>query len=103
MIISFYLCSNLIIVLFFAPTSNFSDFFSLAFRFISFCFVILFLEDVCTKEMTEARTIDGTCNDLTNTTAGSRFYRFGRNVPLKHVYNKPEDLLKPNPRTLAKK
>ena len=53
--------------------------------------------------MEEARTIDGTCNDLNNTAAGSRLYRFGRNVPLKHVYTNPGDLLKPDPRTLAKK
>lgn len=64
--------------------------------------VSLYNTYVCTKEMKEARAIDGTCNDLNNTTAGSRLYRFGRNVPLKHVYTNPGDLLKPDPRTLAK-
>ena len=49
------------------------------------------------------RTIDGSCNDLNNTAAGSRFYRFGRNVPLQYAYSKPQDLLKPDPRVVARK
>ena len=53
--------------------------------------------------MKGARTIDGTCNDLNNTAAGSRFYRFGRNVPLQYTYVDETRLLQPNPRILARK
>lgn len=63
--------------------------------------ISLYKTYICTDGMKEARTIDGTCNDLNNTAAGSRLYRFGRNVPLKYVYTRPGDLLKPNPRILA--
>lgn len=56
----------------------------------------------CTERMKAARTIDGTCNDLNNSAAGSRFYRFGRNVPLQYTYSDP-NLLYPNPRMLARK
>lgn len=65
--------------------------------------VSLFNTYFCTDKMKAARTIDGTCNDVNNTAAGSRFYRFGRNVPLKYAYNKPERLLEPDPRVLARK
>lgn len=57
----------------------------------------------CTERMKAARTIDGTCNDLNNTAAGSRFYRFGRNVPLKYAHSNPGNLFKPDPRILARK
>lgn len=57
----------------------------------------------CTEGMKAARTIDGTCNDLNNTAAGSRFYRFGRNVPLQFSYSDETRLLQPNPRILARK
>ncbi|KAJ7394162.1 Prostaglandin G/H synthase 1 [Desmophyllum pertusum] len=63
----------------------------------------LFETYFCTERMKAARTIDGMCNDLTNSAAGSRFYRFSRNVPLNYTYSEPERLLKPNPRTLARK
>lgn len=56
----------------------------------------------CTQRMKAARTIDGTCNDLNNTAAGSRFYRFGRNVPLEYTYTNSTRLLSPDPRILAR-
>lgn len=64
--------------------------------------VSLYKTYICTKAMKTARTIDGTCNDLNTTAAGSRFYRFGRNVPLQYAYSKPNQLLKPNPRVIAR-
>lgn len=65
--------------------------------------VSLYNTYICTDRMKTMRTIDGSCNDLNNTAAGSRFYRFGRNVPLQYAYSKPQDLLKPDPRVVARK
>ncbi len=49
-----------------------------------------------------ARTLDGTYNDLADPLMGSIGSRFGRNVPLKHVYpDPPGKLLAPNPRTVS--
>lgn len=50
-----------------------------------------------------ARTLDGTHNDLDDPLMGSLGSRFGRNVPLEHVYPEPPDrLLDPNPRTISR-
>jgi hypothetical protein len=51
----------------------------------------------------EARTLDGTYNDLDQPLMGSLGSRFGRNVPLDRTF--PEDepaLLDPNPRTVSR-
>src|SRR6266516_3687306 len=49
-----------------------------------------------------ARTLDGTYNDLNDPLMGAIGSRFGRNVPLKHVYpDPPGKLLAPNPRTVS--
>ena len=74
------------------------DFFFLS-KFYAFPFLSA---DFCTQKMKAARTIDGTCNDLNNTAAGSRFYRFGRNVPLEYTYTNSTRLLSPDPRILAR-
>jgi hypothetical protein len=51
----------------------------------------------------EARTVDGTFNDLDEPTMGAIGARFGRNVPLASTYPQPEpDLLDPNPRTISR-
>ena len=49
-----------------------------------------------------ARTIDGTYNDLEQPLMGGLGSRFGRNVPLDHVFPDPDDrLLEPNPRRVS--
>ena len=51
-----------------------------------------------------ARTIDGTWNDLETPTMGATGARFGRNVPLEHTF--PEELpalLDPSPREVSRK
>ena len=50
----------------------------------------------------EARTTDGTDNDLTYPRMGSVGCRFGRNVPLEHVFPDTANLLDPNPRVVSR-
>jgi Animal haem peroxidase len=51
----------------------------------------------------EARTVDGTFNDLQTPTMGAIGARFGRNVPLDRTFPEPEPaLLEPNPRTVSR-
>lgn len=50
--------------------------------------------------MRQARTVDGTCNDLEFPVMGSRLYRFGRNVPLNWT-KEDNQMLEPNPRKIA--
>jgi hypothetical protein len=54
-------------------------------------------------EHREARTVDGTFNDLSSPTMGAIGARFGRNVPVARTYQEPlPDLLEPNPRTISR-
>lgn len=85
------------IISFSLPWDQFKTFFLS--KFYAFPFLSA---DFCTQRMKAARTIDGTCNDLNNTAAGSRFYRFGRNVPLEYTYTNSTRLLSPDPRILAR-
>jgi hypothetical protein len=51
-----------------------------------------------------ARTIDGSYNDLSDPAMGSIGSRFGRNVPLENTYPEEESvLLRPNPRLVSRK
>ncbi len=51
----------------------------------------------------EARTVDGTFNDLDSPTMGAIGARFGRNVPIDRTFPQPlPDLLEPNPRTVSR-
>jgi hypothetical protein len=50
----------------------------------------------------EARTTDGTSNDLQYPRMGSVGCRFGRNVPLEHTLPDTANLLVPNPRTVSR-
>jgi hypothetical protein len=50
----------------------------------------------------EARTTDGTSNDLQYPRMGSAGCRFGRNVPLEHTVPDTANLLVPNPRTVSR-
>lgn len=51
-----------------------------------------------------ARTIDGSYNKLTDPLVGATGCRFGRNVPLTHVYREePGELLEPNPRLISRR
>ena len=54
----------------------------------------------CTEKARNFRTLDGTCNDLDDPAMGSRFYRFGRNVPVNETFEDNE-LLNPNPRLIS--
>lgn len=55
-------------------------------------------------EHRNARTIDGSYNKLTDPLVGATGCRFGRNVPLTHVYREePAELLKPNPRLISRR
>lgn len=56
----------------------------------------------CTERMKNARSHDGTCNDLNQPASGSRFYRFGRNVNRTKTFE-DKDLLKPCPRELSRR
>lgn len=50
-----------------------------------------------------ARTVDGSYNDLEHPLMGSVGCRFGRNLPLEHTYPEPESrLLTPNPRVVSR-
>ncbi len=50
----------------------------------------------------EARTIDGSFNDLQFPTMGCAGRRFGRNVPLEHTFPDTANLLNPNPRVVSR-
>ncbi|MEE8586954.1 MAG: peroxidase family protein, partial [Acidobacteriota bacterium] len=51
----------------------------------------------------DARTPDGTFNDLDNPRMGSVATRFGRNFPLEHTIPEPEaDMLSPSPREVSR-
>jgi hypothetical protein len=50
----------------------------------------------------EARTADGSFNDLRCPRMGAAGCRFGRNVPLRHVFPDAPNLLVPNPRTVSR-
>jgi hypothetical protein len=50
----------------------------------------------------EARTTDGTYNDLTVPKMGSVGCRFGRNVPVEHTFPDTPNLLIPNPRLVSR-
>ncbi len=51
-----------------------------------------------------ARTIDGSYNNLADPLVGATGCRFGRNVPLTHVYrDEPAELLEPNPRLISRR
>ncbi len=56
---------------------------------------------VCGPETLDARTADGTCNDLNDPAAGAVDTRFGRNVPLALAYPDPSTLLSPSPREVS--
>lgn len=53
-------------------------------------------------EFLTIRTPDGTYNDLNDPRMGSAGTRFGRNVPLDHVYPSESTLLSPNPRIVSR-
>jgi 2,4-dienoyl-CoA reductase-like NADH-dependent reductase (Old Yellow Enzyme family) len=50
----------------------------------------------------EARTVDGTHNDLAYPKMGAAGCRFGRNVPLQHTFPDTANLLVPNPRVVSR-
>ncbi|MBA3887216.1 MAG: peroxidase [Acidobacteria bacterium] len=50
----------------------------------------------------EGRTTDGSFNDLTCPQMGAVNRRFGRNVPLEHVFPDSANLLVPNPREISR-
>jgi hypothetical protein len=50
----------------------------------------------------ESRTTDGTYNDLSYPTMGAVGRRFGRNVPLEHVFPDTANLLVPSPRVVSR-
>jgi hypothetical protein len=53
-------------------------------------------------DVREARTVDGTYNDLQYPAMGSCGRRFGRNVPLEHVFPDTANLLVPSPRVVSR-
>ncbi len=53
-------------------------------------------------KLREERTVDGTYNDLNFPQMGSCGRRFGRNVPLEHVFPDTANLLNPNPRVVSR-
>ena len=55
-----------------------------------------------TTEQRESRTIDGSFNDLKCPHMGAVGRRFGRNVPLEHVFPDSASLLIPNPRVVSR-
>ena len=54
------------------------------------------------RSLREERTVDGTYNDLNYPAMGSCGRRFGRNVPLEHVFPDTANLLNPNPRVVSR-
>lgn len=57
---------------------------------------------VCDKSTYKYRTLDGTCNDLSDPTMGAAWTRFGRNTDPTIDETKKYDILYPNPRTISK-
>jgi 2,4-dienoyl-CoA reductase-like NADH-dependent reductase (Old Yellow Enzyme family) len=57
---------------------------------------------VSDRAVLEARTFDGTNNDLRYPRMGSAGCRFGRNVPLEHTFPDTANLLVPNPRLVSR-
>src|SRR5690606_17406061 len=55
----------------------------------------------CSDESRSARTVEGHCNDLTQTRMGGTDIRFGRNVPLASAYVDDANLMEPNPRPIS--
>ena len=55
----------------------------------------------CSDESRSARTVEGHCNDLTQTRMGGTDIRFGRNVPLASAYADEANLMEPNPRLIS--
>jgi hypothetical protein len=55
-----------------------------------------------TPEQREGRTADGSHNDLAFPQMGAANRRFGRNVPLEHVFPDSANLLIPNPRVVSR-
>jgi hypothetical protein len=53
-------------------------------------------------ETRNSRSIDGTNNDLTFPRMGAVGARFGRNVPLEHVFPDTANLMNPNPRVVSR-
>jgi hypothetical protein len=53
-------------------------------------------------KLRSARTVDGTYNDLNYPQMGSCGRRFGRNVPLEHVFPDTANILVPNPRVVSR-
>ncbi|HXS15793.1 MAG TPA: peroxidase family protein, partial [Polyangiaceae bacterium] len=54
------------------------------------------------QSVLQARTADGTYNDLEGPRMGAKGMRFGRNIPLAQVKAaNPSELLTPNPRTIS--
>jgi hypothetical protein len=53
-------------------------------------------------QLRNERTIEGTHNDLQYPTMGSAGRRFGRNVPLEHVFPDTANLMVPNPRVVSR-
>ncbi|KAI8824876.1 heme peroxidase [Fimicolochytrium jonesii] len=62
-------------------------------------------QGICDASARNARTLDGSCNDLALPKMGSVGYRFGRNVALDKIpqHKSDEELMSPNPRTVAQK
>jgi hypothetical protein len=58
-------------------------------------------EDPNVSNHLTARMLNGTYNDLNDPLMGSTGSRFGRNVPLSHVYREADALLDPNPREIS--
>ncbi|KAF7333360.1 hypothetical protein MVEN_02351400 [Mycena venus] len=57
----------------------------------------------CGGSYKTARTLDGTCNELTNPAMGSLGTRFGRYIPINNSYGETTNLYTPNPRTISQK
>ena len=55
-----------------------------------------------TPEQREGRTLDGSYNDLKCPAMGAVGRRFGRNMPLEHVFPDTANLLVPNPRVISR-
>ena len=56
---------------------------------------------VCDDRSLNARTEDGTCNNLDNPAEGAALRRFGRNVELSAAQGETDTLLTPNPRDVS--
>ena len=60
------------------------------------------LPDRLDPAIRETRSVDGTSNDLRCPAMGAVGRRFGRNVPLEHVFPDTANLLVPNPRVVSR-